>query len=84
MGNTARLKGNFDFKTEKGNFMKWYGKGYCANPWRAEDVKSMKPEWSLNKCEEWLNDNEDRIQDRLTEVGYEVIDSFLQMRSYDE
>lgn len=84
MGNTARLKGKFDFKTEKGNFMKWYGKGYCANPWRAEDVKHMKPKWSLKKCEEWLNDNEDRIQDRLTEVGYEVIDSFLQMRSYDE
>lgn len=64
--------------------VKWYGKAYCANPWRAEDVKCLKPEWSLKKCEAWLGDNEDRIQDRLTELGYEVIDSYIQMRSYDE
>jgi uncharacterized protein with GYD domain len=38
----------------------------------------------MKKCEEWLSDNEDRIQDRLTELGYEVIDSYLQMGSYDE
>ena len=64
--------------------VKWYGRGYCNSPWRAEDVKQMKPEWTLKKCEEFLEDNEDRIQDRLTELGYEVIDSYLQMRSYDE
>jgi hypothetical protein len=38
----------------------------------------------MKKCEEWLNDYEDKIQDRLTELGHEVIDSFLQMEGEDD
>ena len=64
--------------------VKWHGEAYCNSSWRAEDVKGMKPTWTLEQCEEFLNDNEDRIQDRITEVSYEVIDSFIQMGSYDE
>jgi len=64
--------------------VKWYGRAYCANPWRAEDVSSLRPEWTMKKCEEWLSDHEDDIQDRLTELGYEVIDSFIQMSGEDD
>ena len=58
---------------------KFYGEEYCTIGWRAEDVITKKPNWSIEKCEEWLEDNERRIQDRLTELGWEVLDSLLMM-----
>ena len=45
--------------------------------WHAEDVKSLKPKWSLKKCNEWLEDNERHMQDRLIELGWEVMDALL-------
>lgn len=63
---------------------KLYGDGYAEVVWRAEDVKYLKPSWTLPQCEEWLQDNEESIKDRLTELGYEVMDSFLSMGEYDD
>ena len=63
---------------------KFYGEGYAVVYWRAEDVSVMKPEWTIEQCEEWLRDNENRIQDRLTELGWEVLDSLLMMENDDE
>lgn len=56
---------------------KFYGDGYAQVTWRAEDIQTLKPNWSLEKCQEWLESNENRIQDRLTELGWEVIDSLM-------
>lgn len=64
--------------------VKFYGEEYASVTWRAEDVSMIKPEWSIEKCEEWIQDNENRIQDRLTELGWEVLDSFLGMDDDDE
>lgn len=60
---------------------KLYGEGYAEVTWRAEDVQSLSrcKNWSLEKCEEWLQDNEEHIKDRLTELGWEVLDSFVMM-----
>ena len=58
---------------------KLYGDGYAVVTWRAEDVQSINGAWSLEKCEEWLQDNEENIKDRLTELGWEVIDTMLMM-----
>jgi hypothetical protein len=65
---------------------KFYGEGYAVVYWRAEDVKDLPrcKDWSLEKCEAWLQDNENRIQDRLTELGWEVLDSLLMMENDDE
>jgi hypothetical protein len=63
---------------------KFYGEGYAEVTWRAEDVQSIKKDWSLPRCEEWLEDNEDNMKDRLTELGWEVLDSFLMMEGDDE
>ena len=62
----------------------WVGEDYASVAWRAEDVKAIKPNWTMPKCEEWLQDNEGRIQDRLTELGWEVLDSLLMMEDDDE
>lgn len=45
--------------------------------WHAEDVQTLKPNWSLEKCNEWLEDNERHISDRLIELGWEVMDALL-------
>ena len=61
-----------------------YGEEYAKVVWRAEDVKSINGAWSLEKCEEWLQDNERHIADRLIELGWDVMDTLLQMEADDE
>ena len=61
-----------------------YGEEYAKVVWRAEDVKAIKSAWSLEKCEEWLQDNDRHISDRLIELGWEVLDTLLQMEDDDE
>jgi len=56
-----------------------YGEEYAKVVWRAEDVKSINGAWSLEKCEEWLQDNERHISDRLIELGWDVMDTLLKM-----
>ena len=63
---------------------KLYGDEYGKVVWRAEDVKSINGAWSLEKCEEWLQDNERHIADRLIELGWEVLDVLVRQRSYNE
>ena len=55
----------------------WVGENYASVTWRAEDVHYLKPSWTLPRCEEWLEDNEDNIKDRLTELGYEIMSALL-------
>jgi len=62
----------------------WVGENYAELAWRAEDVHYLKPSWTLPRCEEWLEDNEDNIKDRLTELGYEVIGTLLSMEDDEE
>jgi hypothetical protein len=63
---------------------KLYGEEYAKVVWRAEDVQSINGAWSLEKCEEWLQDNDRHISDRLIELGWEVMDTLLQMEADDE
>lgn len=62
----------------------WVGEEYASVTWRAEDVKTIKPDWSMPKCEEWLSDYESKIQDRITELGWEVLDAFLMMEGNED
>jgi hypothetical protein len=62
---------------------KLYGEEFAGVVWRAEDVRSIKKDWSLEKCEEWLQDNEENIKDRLTELGWEVLGAILMMEGDD-
>jgi len=60
-----------------------YGEEYAKVVWRAEDVKSINGAWSLEKCEEWLQDNERHISDRLIELGWDVVDTLLKKEDND-
>jgi len=41
--------------------------------WTAEDVKTLRPKWSDEKCADWLHDNRKVIEDRSIEMGWEVM-----------
>ena len=75
-------------------------KSYADLSWSPSDVQSVREDkvhantlsgvgdtdtWTLEQCEAWLSENASRIRDRLTELGFEIIDDLLrdQMR-YDE
>jgi hypothetical protein len=50
---------------------------FATVTWTAYDVQSLRPDWTTEKCEEFLEDNGHRIQDRLIELGWEVIETLL-------
>ena len=63
---------------------KLYGEEYAKVVWRAEDVKTIQKNWSLPRCEEWLEGNERHISDRLIELGWEVLEVLVRQNDDDE
>lgn len=51
--------------------------------WTVADVQSLAPKMSDEAAEEWLSENAGRIQDRLTELGWETISIMLSMDGVD-
>ena len=45
--------------------------------WTSEDIQFLKPEWSLEQCQTWLTQNKKHIEERSTELGWEVIETLL-------
>ena len=45
--------------------------------WTAQDVKTLKPDWTLEQCEEWLEENSRSIEEHSIEHGWEVIQSLI-------
>lgn len=45
--------------------------------WVADDILSLRPNWTLDQAEEFLQDNEGQIQDIMIERGWDAIDSLL-------
>lgn len=52
---------------------------YASLVWTAQDIKTLRPRWSLFRCEAFLVRVERKIQDRLCELGWEVIEAILEM-----
>ena len=51
---------------------------YCVVRWCVEDIKSICPYWSDERCEEFLQQHEARMKERMTELGWDVIDCYIQ------
>lgn len=45
--------------------------------WQAEDVQSLRPDWTKEKCRRFLYRAEGNLQDRTIEHGWEVIEVLL-------
>jgi hypothetical protein len=56
---------------------RFYGTAYAETKWRAEDVKTIRPKWSMKKCEEELGSIEKHLTGRLIELGWEVMEDLL-------
>jgi hypothetical protein len=52
-------------------------KKFAKVVWSANDIQVYKAEWSIEECELWLEANEKRIAERMTEVGWQVIEDLL-------
>lgn len=50
---------------------------YAQVAWTADDVLTLRPEWTAEQAEEWLEFNERYVRDRLVELGWGVIDTLL-------
>lgn len=51
---------------------------FAAVSWTAEDIQTLRPDWTTEQAEEWLDTNQRYIRDRLVELGWEVIETLLQ------
>ena len=45
--------------------------------WRAEDVQTLQPDWTMDECENWLQMNWKYMRDRSIEHGWEVLETLL-------
>lgn len=45
--------------------------------WTAEDVKTLRPDWSEDQCEDFLKRIEHTLRDRSIEFGWTIIESEL-------
>ena len=45
--------------------------------WQAGDIQTLRPDWSDEKCNEWLDENEGYIQQAMIETGWEAIEHLL-------
>lgn len=52
-------------------------KKFAECVWTKYDVKTLRPKWSLKKCEEFLEENEKVIQEATIGYGWEVIEEIL-------
>jgi hypothetical protein len=53
-------------------------KNFATVTWTAEDVQTLRPAWTTEQCEDFLADNDRRIQERMIEVGWGVIETLLE------
>lgn len=52
-------------------------KTYAKVEWTAEDIQTLREDMTVAEAEEFLQSNQKHIQDRLVELGWEVIESLL-------
>ncbi len=50
---------------------------YAKIAWTPGDIQTLRPSWSRAQCEEFLRENEKWIQERLIELGWDVIRDLL-------
>ncbi len=53
-------------------------KKFAFTHWTIEDIKERKPKWSNQKCEAWLEKNQNFILDAMVSAGNNLIDDILE------
>lgn len=52
--------------------------------WCAEDILEKRPNWTIQRCQDFLDDNEDHIQLAMIEAGADAIDECLRWEDNDD
>jgi len=52
---------------------------YAKVVWTVGDVQALQSEWSDEQAKEWLENNQKYIQERLVELGWEVMESLMNL-----
>lgn len=50
---------------------------YAETAWTAGDVQTLRPDWSEERCEEWLATNGKHIQEAVVERGWIAMETLL-------
>lgn len=45
--------------------------------WTPSDLQTLRPDWDLEKCADWLAENERYIQPQIVELGWDVLAALL-------
>lgn len=54
-------------------------KYYAKVMWHVDDIKKLKPSWSEEQCRKFLEENEKNMRDRITELGWGVMQTFVSL-----
>ena len=46
--------------------------------WSYEDIKTLKPNWSKKKCEDWLYEHRSKMEDYLCSEGWNYIENNIE------
>lgn len=52
--------------------------------WCAEDIQTLRPEWAVHQCLDFLVENDRHIQDAMVQAGWDAIESLLPPKSHEE
>lgn len=52
--------------------------------WTVEDILSIRPKWTEQQAQDWLDKNNLHIEDRLIELGWQVIEDLIHFDEYNE
>jgi hypothetical protein len=52
-------------------------KWFAVVRWSQDDILSLRPEWTVKRASQFLEDIEKHIRDRMIETGWFVIEHFI-------
>lgn len=58
-------------------------KTFANVAWTPEDIETLREDWTLDECEAFLSRNEKHIRDRLIELGWNVIETLIEMEDQE-
>ena len=50
--------------------------------WTAEDIRELIPHWTIDRCNEWLIDNEERLIKEQIRQGFFLIEMMLDQQEH--
>jgi hypothetical protein len=56
---------------------------YATVSWHPCDIQDIRPNWTIEQCEAFLGRNAGFLSSRLIELGWQVIETYIEMDEAD-